>query len=464
MSSRRNNRSRERRFRLAALALGVVAALHGLLYVSFVSPHTTLDTPTYLVPAHAILHGSYSTPLPRFDATYLRIPDSAVGTLERQTMRTPGYPLLLAAIGGGKPGWSRDLLYVVQALLCGGATWLLVLTARRLWGEHMALLSGVVYTLDPYSKRYVSIVLTEVLATFLAVAAAYAFVRARQQRSPAWWGVAGALTAAATLTRPVFALAIPLLLLAALLARPARWRSRALRVGACACATAIFLGPWLGWTTTVTGRPVLASFGEGWNLLLAAHGEGPRTTAEVEYSKDYSREFNSVHRFALSAHALRTDPGAHGRYLVRADAEQRRIAWHVYWRRFDHDPAQVLGEVLYRAAFLWSAHRDWRQPNGGLGLLALELVSWLTIAVASAGILLALGRRGPPREVALLLLVFTLVNAVHHVEARYSIPLRGLELAYAALALVTTARYGTSRRGRLGRQALPSQGGDRCGF
>ena len=407
----------------------MVAALHGLLYVPFISPHTTMDTPTYLAPAHAILHGSYSTPLPALDSTYLRIPASAVGAPERQTMRTPGYPLLLAAVGGGKPGPSRDILYLVQALLCGAATFLLTLTARRLWNERLGLFAGALYALDPYSKRYVSIVLTEVLATFLAVAAAYAFVRARQERSAAWWAATGGLIAALTLTRPLFALAVPLAALAVLLTR--RWRG----VVAFAAATAVLLGPWLGWTAAATEKPVLASFGEGWNLLLAAHGEGPRTTAEVEYSKDYSREFNSVHRFAPSAHSLRTDPDAHPRYLVRADSEQRRIAWRVYGRRLRHVPLTVAGEVLYRAAFLWSAHRDWHQPSGGLGLLALELVSWVTIALAAAGVLLALRGGGPARDLGLFLLVFTLVNAIHHVEARYSIPVRGLELAFAALAL-----------------------------
>src|SRR5256714_8637399 len=181
-----------------------------------------MDTPTYLAPAHAILHGSYTTPLPALDSTYLRIPASAVGAPERQTMRTPGYPLLLAAVGGGKPGPSRDVLYIVQALLCGAATFLLTLTARRLWNERLGLLARLLYAVDPYSKRYVSIVLTEVLATFLAVAAAYAFVRARQERSAAWWAATGGLIAALTPTRPLFALAIPLGAGAAFAARARR--------------------------------------------------------------------------------------------------------------------------------------------------------------------------------------------------------------------------------------------------
>src|SRR2546423_14510751 len=201
--------SSERRFRLAAIALGAVAALHGALYVPFISPHTTMDTPTYLAPAHALLHGSYSTPLPALDSTYLRIPASAVGEPERQTMRTPGYPLLLAAVGGGKPGPSRDVLYVVQVLLCGAVTFLLTLLARRLWNERLGLLAGALYALDPYSKRYVSIVLTEGLATFLAVPPPNAAVRARHPRPAAGRAATRPLPAAPTPLAPPLASRCP---------------------------------------------------------------------------------------------------------------------------------------------------------------------------------------------------------------------------------------------------------------
>ncbi|MDX6513693.1 MAG: hypothetical protein QOE36_3197, partial [Gaiellaceae bacterium] len=188
---------------LAAVVLGLVAAAQGLAYLPFVSPHTTMDSPLYLQTADGILHGRYSVPLPAVDETYWTVPPAARGVLQRETTRTPGYPLLLAAVGGGERGASRDLLYLVQALLCGLGVVLVGLTARRLWGPRIGLLACALYALDPCSKRDVSLVLTEALAGVLVVAAAYAFVRAAQSRELRWWAATGALIAGAALTRPV---------------------------------------------------------------------------------------------------------------------------------------------------------------------------------------------------------------------------------------------------------------------
>jgi hypothetical protein len=205
----------ERRFRVAACALAVVAVLHGLVYVSFAG-HRVGDTASYVVAANALLRGSYTTPLPRIDVTGLKIPASAVESPERQTYRTPGYPLLLAATGGGGPGAPTDAIIAVQALLMGLTTFVLIFVFRRLWSDRFALIAGAVTALDPFTKHYVTRILSEVLAGFLVAVTAYAFVRAWQERSARWWAATGAAAAALTLTRPLFVLAIPLLALAAL--------------------------------------------------------------------------------------------------------------------------------------------------------------------------------------------------------------------------------------------------------
>ena len=218
---------RRRQFGFAALILGVVGAVHGLIYVPFAGPRLG-DTPGYVAAAQAIRDGSYSTPLPDVDVTGLPIPQSAQGKPERQTYRTPGYPLLLAATGYSGPGrpW---VLTVAQALLTGAAVSLIALLARRLWSERAGLLAGALAAVDPFPKHYVPRILSEALAGFLVALAAYAFVRAWQSRSTAWWAATGAATSALTLTRPLFALAVPLVLLAALLhggRRPASRRRR----------------------------------------------------------------------------------------------------------------------------------------------------------------------------------------------------------------------------------------------
>ena len=416
-------------FSVAALVLGVIGAVHGLIYVPFAGPRLG-DTPGYVAAAQAIRDGSYSTPLPDVDVTGLAIPESAQGKPERQSYRTPGYPLLLAATGFGGPGrpW---VLTVVQALLTGAAVWLIALLARRLWSERAGLLAGALAALDPFPKHYVPRILSEALAGFLVALAAYALVRAWQSRSPAWWAGAGAATSALTLTRPLFVLAVPLVLMAALRS----WRGAV----ACAAACALLLGPWLAWQEDVTGKVTVSSFGEGWNLLIAAHGEGlHRTAVEVEGSRDYVHDFNSVHRFAPSAKALTADPEAHPHYLVRADREQRRLAEHLYRKRLRDEPLDVLGEVAYRGYFLWMAHEDWAQPDWLLPLL--RGADWLALALAAVGAALAIRVGGAGRALALFLVFFTLVNALHHVEARYAMPLRGLYLAFIAVALLGLAR------------------------
>jgi 4-amino-4-deoxy-L-arabinose transferase-like glycosyltransferase len=414
-----------RRFRAAACVLGVVAALHGLVYVPFAN-HRSGDTQSYVVAAKAILDGSYTTPLSTVDVTGLKIPASAVGSPERQTYRTPGYPLLLATTGGGGRGAPTDAIIAVQALLAGMTTLVLMLAFRRLWSERFALFAGAITALDPFPKHYVSRILSEVLAGFLVAMTAYAFVRASQQRSGWWWAATGAAAAALTLTRPLFASAIPLLAISLL--RKPRFLAVVL------AGSALLLVPWLSWTAAATGRPALSSFGEGWNLLLAAHGEGLHHTAvQVERSPSFRRDFSSVHRFAPTASELRTNPEAHPRYLAKADSEQRRLATSLYLHRLRHEPWQSAWEVVYRSYFLWEAHEDWRQPRWLLP--ELRALDWISLALATGGAWLALWAGGAARALAVFLLVFTFVNGVHHVEARYAMPVRGLYLAFAALAL-----------------------------
>ncbi len=429
----------ERRFRRAALALALVGTLHALVYLPLISPHGTADTQSYTDAAHAILRGSYSVPLRSPDITGLYLPKAAAGAYEHETFRSPGYPLALAAVGGGTSDLSRGFAFALQALLMGVSVWLLALVARSASGPRVGLAAAALYALDPYSKRYVSLVLSEIAATALVLLTAYAAVRGWRDRSWRWWAAAGLASGALTLTRPLLALAVPFVALGALVTlRPLR--TGLVAAAASLAAALVLVMPWVGWNAAITGHATLSTSGEGWNLLLAAHGEGlHRPFAEVIRDPEYLRDRLSVRRFAPSVTELRTDKDAHGRYLARADSEQRRLAQDEYRERLAHEPHQVVGEVLYRAYFLWMAHEDWYQPGSGVILFLLRLVDWAVLAFAAAGCALALLRAGPARGLAVFLLVFTALNALHHVEARYAIPVRGLYLAFAALAGLTVA-------------------------
>src|SRR5829696_628406 len=405
------------RFQRAAVLLAAVAALHGLIYVPLVHRHVTTDTDTYVATADAIADGSYSTPLRAgfyftypigfFDLTGVRFPRSPLWEAqEKQAFRTPGYPLLLAAVGGGGPGLTRHVAMIVQAILLGLATWVLALTVRRWWGAVPALAATLLYALDPYSKHYVALVVTETLATVLAVATAYAFTRAWQERSTAWWTATGAGAAAA----------------------------------------AVLVAPWLAWTTHVVATPVLTAWGEGFNLLLAAHGERLGfQAAEIERDPAFLADLAASRQTAPAAAALREDPYAHPRYLRRADVELRARARSLYADRLRDDPGQVVWENLYRNYFLWTAHHDWYQPDG-LALAGLQLVDWVLLVLATGGIVLAARRSRPSFLVALFVLAYSVTLSTHHVEARFAMPLRGFLFAYVALALTVAYAWVAERR------------------
>jgi hypothetical protein len=446
-------------FRHLALLLAVVGAVHGLVYFPLVQTNEVTDSSTYIAAAEAILDGGYSTPLEAgfyyvyplgfFDLSGRMLDRSVWQVRERQAFRPPGYPLFLALVGGGDDGASQAAALVGQAVLFGLSTWLLALVVGRWWGPSPALAAAALYALDPWSKRYVVLVLSEALAAFVALACAFAFTRAWQERSARWWAATGSLAASLALVRAVFVLAVPLVALAALLRNaPAGQRLRGML--AASAAAGVLLVPWLAWTTEVSGRTVMAAWGQGYNLLWATHGEGHgQPASEVEASAPFRRDLASVYRSAPTTAQLRADPEAHPRYLARADAQLRGRARSLYGERLREEPLQVLWEIAYRAYFLWNAHEDWYQPSG-TALRGLQALDWALIVLALAGIALALARGGPARGIAVFLLAYTLVLALHHVEARFAIPLRGFFLAFAGLALLRLVPRGRAFAARRG--------------
>ncbi len=457
-----------RSFTRLAIVIAIVGAVHGLLYVLFVSRTVGTDSNTYIATAQAMLDGEYSTPLIAgyyytypigfFDLTGMHVTDDSVfAAPARQAFRAPGYPAFLAILGGGGEGVPRGLALIGQALLFGLGTLLLAFTVRDWWGPGIGLASATVYALDPYSKHYVTILLSEQLAAFLVLAGVFAYTRAVRSRQLGWWAATGALAASLTLVRAVFVFSVPLVIAAALLQRRTRLRGAAAALG---CA-ALLLVPWLAWTHHTTGRAVFANWGQGYNLLVAAHGEGlDRTQTEVSEDPAFIRDLEQPWRYAPSREKLLDDPEAHPRYLARADAEIRSRAVEVYSDRLGDEPLQVLWENIYRAFFLWQAHEDWYQPSG-FAQAVLRAVDVLVLALALVGLVLALRRGGPPRGVALFLLAYTVVIATHHTEARFAMPVRGLYLAFttfAALALLERLPAWRRRAGTSPAKTAPSQG------
>jgi hypothetical protein len=437
-------------FRRSALILAALAALHGLLYIPLVDTNEKTDTWSYVASANALLDGGYSTPLQAgfyfvyptgwFDITGARIAESAWDEPERQVFRPPGYPAYLALFGKDKVFRGDHTAPLIgQALLFGIGAYLLMLTVRRWWGEGVALFGGLLYAVDPWSKHYVALVLSETLAGTIAIALLYVFTRAWEHPTWARWLGAGALAAVLALVRAVFVIA-PVLLVLAALVRHGTTRERLARAAATAAASAVLIVPWLAWTHSVVGRATMSVWGEGYNLVLAASGEGQGTTAgDVEAEPTFQARMDRIRRNVPSATETAADPTAHPRYLSSADEQAREDAFDLYRERLADDPLDVLWDDLYRMWFLWNAHEDWYQPSG-LALVPFRALDVLLVALALLGAAVALARGGAGCAVVVFLAAYTLVLGTHHVEARFAMPLRGVFLSLVSLALATAWR------------------------
>jgi 4-amino-4-deoxy-L-arabinose transferase-like glycosyltransferase len=443
-------RLRRPSFRRGALLLALLAGLHGLLYIPLVSTNEETDTWTYVAAANATLDGSYTTPLKAgfyfvfptgwFDITGARIDRSAWQAPERQAFRPPGYPAYLALFGKSEVFLGDHTAALVgQGVLFGGGAFLLMLAVRRWWGDDTALLAGLLYAVDPWSKHYVALALSETLAGTVALAGVYLFTLAWERPVCLRWAATAAVTAALALVRAVFVFA-PLLVVGAALLRGGTPRERALRAGAALAASAVLLGPWLAWTNSVSGRATMSVWGEGYNLFLAASGEGHgQTAADVEADPRFQAFMDGVRAKVPPADELLRDPTAHPRYLAGADLEIRQEAARIFRERLREEPADVFWDDLYRMWFLWNGHEDWYQP-GGVALLGLRALDWLLLALGIAGAILAARRGGAARGVVALLVAYTMILGTHHVEARFAMPLRGVFLALVAFALTTARR------------------------
>jgi 4-amino-4-deoxy-L-arabinose transferase-like glycosyltransferase len=162
------------------------------------------------------------------------------------TRRTPGFPLLIAAVyaaAGEDPG----LVVLIGILLAGATAGVAALTAERLAGPRAGLAAGLLVALDCASIAGSQRLLTEVPFTALLTASAIAAASAASRPRAAATAWLGALLACAALIRPI---GLPLVFVAAAwVAFLARARRLGPRDGVRLAAA--LLAPWLvivgGW-------------------------------------------------------------------------------------------------------------------------------------------------------------------------------------------------------------------------
>lgn len=281
-------------------------------------------------------------------------------TLTIAPVRTPGYPVFLAAIldvFGISPVGVLMGHHVLGVLMC----LLITVTASRLspWpraGPALATIAGGLAALDPWILGLESFALTEAISAFLMT---LAFAIAARPARPAWplGLLLGLVLGYACLVRPTFQVVVPFMAIGwlwgtwlAVRGLPLAW----LRIAAAAVAIAIGVaGPTVPWLRYNRARGI-EGFARGADTLFIA-GIARAGLLDEHYPK-----LTEKHRTAFEE--LRPAPWDETRifaFLAKADgwhnAESKRdlLAWAKHSIR-EH-PGRYLGTLGY--ALLWQLNR-----------------------------------------------------------------------------------------------------------
>jgi 4-amino-4-deoxy-L-arabinose transferase-like glycosyltransferase len=308
------------------------------------------DTGTYERPALALLSSGTFAQSPQA----LSIPE---------TNRTPGYPVLIAAVYllfGRHP----LLLALLNVLLATGTLVVLSILAQRLFGPRAAFLAVLLLALDPGSFHYAPVVLTDTPFTFLLLLGVLLLTPGEdQQRSQTFW--AGLTLALATLFRPISYYLIPA---TAFFLVVRMWRKNASP------------GTWLRPVAAFLLAPVLLI--GGWRL------HNWQRTGSSAFSQSEAIELWMIRGLAVKA---RVDG-------VPVWEEQRREGWDEYLYRFGYVDSEraVFGDARYADLYARTARlsttelaREYREKGSRMlrahpgATLRMEVVGGVLLLFAS---------------------------------------------------------------------------------
>jgi 4-amino-4-deoxy-L-arabinose transferase-like glycosyltransferase len=265
--------------------------------------------------------------------------------------RPPLYPLVLVPCLAMGP-WSRAAIGLLHLVLGVATVWLTLHLARR-WGlGRWAWVAGLLVAVDPILLRQSTLIMTETLATLLAVAA-LALLTAAGREGVGGWGLgAGACIALAALCRPTF---LPWLVLAAVIlpwsarkVRGAGGKAHGLRPGGLkvflcfAAGAAVVLSPWVIRNQMRFGRPIVSTTHGGYTLWEANNPdfyEYLRTGApgSVWEATELNKAWLAVPR---------NNPAEE----LAAD----RLAYAEAWEAVRREPGMFFYACLVRLGRLWS--------------------------------------------------------------------------------------------------------------
>jgi 4-amino-4-deoxy-L-arabinose transferase-like glycosyltransferase len=370
--------------------------------------------------------------------------------IQPTAFRPPLYPLLLA--GTSVSGNVSRLQVMILHLLVAVATVLIVIRlAQDLGIGRASWLAGLLVAIDPILLYQSTQLMTETVATLLAVLLLWVLARSDKGRHPNWMFLSGMIAGLAILCRPTFLAFAGLAWL--LVAAGRHWKPLAMFT----LAGSLVMMPWIVRNARQLGKPVLATTHGGYTLLL---GNNPLF---YEHLRTAPRgAVWNPDRFDAGWHNnhLSEDPGfdfwsdttpSPSAGPRRGELEDDQFAYRVAAHSIRADLPGFGWSCLVRLGRFWNplAHQLVQDESTGSRLLRYATGAWYVgiLALAATGIWRRRSnlRSGGWAWGLLLCLAFSLVHTFYWSDIRMRAPVMPFVYLAALSCLVGSQRLGENR-------------------
>ncbi|HYK98770.1 MAG TPA: glycosyltransferase family 39 protein [Candidatus Acidoferrales bacterium] len=339
-----------------------------------------------------------------------------------ETLRLPGYPLLLAPICvGGCDHWRIAVLQGALLAVLVITTWRV---ARRILLRRAALAAVATALYVPFAY-YGSLALSDLPGAVLLTIGCAQWLLAIEQKSPRFAVAAGALFGWASLMRGTLLFVSPAIAMVALAKDRSSWRVALITV----VASAITFAPYVAYSELSFGRAVGGNSG---TVMFLGYLQG----RDASTFDDFERTQVTAARAQIEA------------FDAVADRTERALAWLTLDDSLGararsliaHDPVGWLARAVARSAVLWGGEQPVRGGASG-DLAALLGAVQLVLFAASLGGAIVLARRGDQAAllVGVVILYVWITALPFQTEARYALPAQAFALL-AAVALLDVRR------------------------
>jgi 4-amino-4-deoxy-L-arabinose transferase-like glycosyltransferase len=399
----------------------------------------TPDSASYLEPANSLRneHRFWSE-----DPVAYGVPP---GTFARQpraadTIRTPGYPSLLAAVQYAG-GTLRDVI-VFQHLLVIFGSLVLYLIGTRLYSETAGAVSALLFALHPAVVDSANQIMTETVCAIAIGASLILLCTSCERLSVTIAGLSGLLFGIATMTRPVCQY-LPIVLLVWIIADKRRWRLAAVF----ALASSVLPAVWAFRNYQETNVATVSSIGGEDLLLFHAAGTLVVVNEPVQRAVFALQRQSGFYRPALKLRSLlvRAALTHDGRFRLEANHAQRAGLYGRAAIRIMSEHPIACGEILASAAiallfddlsYIAASRGYGGVTSARLFLVPVSVGLFVLAAIGCRALIRRYGLIGWPLTITMA--YFVVLSTFPEVEPRFLVPFAPLYAVAVGVGVSST--------------------------